>query len=549
MRRNAGLPNVDAGRAARLPRARPADAPRAPDPDGLGRHPGGGADLRQARARPAREDRAARGRRGGPRRLVGTDEERIVGAGSALLSARRAPRRRAGPSIPTATGSRRERIAAILTGRPFDPFAAGSRMRPDWESGLRGRIYALGRRLTPLSWRRALRRRRPHRAAARHPQAPGRARALRLRPGPRPSRPPPTSWCCRSSPGRYRRQRPQQLAEALARRGRRVFYGSVEGSGEPREAAGVAPGVTLLPIEGVRREDPADRRLQGRRPRGRSARASSAARDAVRARGRRPARRVALLGAAGRGAARALRLAHRLRLPRRARRVRDESRRHPRRGRAERRPRTPTSSSRPPSPSGAGWRPGTPARAFCPTPATSRCSPRSRPPRRRPAGCTVGYVGAVDDWFDMELLAGLARLRPTWRFEIVGGLEDATLAAPAPAEPRLPRRAPAPGDARLPRAVRRRDHPVPPLAADPRHRPREALRGGGRRTDVVVARPWSRSSPSRAGASCASPRRPRSSRARSRRPPPRGAARRARQRAFARGEHLGHPRRRRSTAG
>ena len=33
----------------------------------------------------------------------------------------------------------------------------------------------------------------------------------------------------------YRRQRPQQLAEALARRGRRVFYGSVRGSGEPRE--------------------------------------------------------------------------------------------------------------------------------------------------------------------------------------------------------------------------------------------------------------------------------------------------------------------------
>ena len=34
-------------------------------------------------------------------------------------------------------------------------------MRQDWESGLRGRIYALGRRLTPLSWRRALRRRVP----------------------------------------------------------------------------------------------------------------------------------------------------------------------------------------------------------------------------------------------------------------------------------------------------------------------------------------------------------------------------------------------------
>src|SRR5262249_30448030 len=63
----------------------------------------------------------------------------------------------------------------------------------------------------------------------------------------------------------YRRQRPQQLAEALARRGRRVFYGSLAGSGEPEEASGAAPGVTLLPIAGVRREDPADRRLEGAR--------------------------------------------------------------------------------------------------------------------------------------------------------------------------------------------------------------------------------------------------------------------------------------------
>ena len=34
----------------------------------------------------------------------------------------------------------------------------------------------------------------------------------------------------------YRKQRPQQLAEALARIGRRVFYGSLEGEGEPAEA-------------------------------------------------------------------------------------------------------------------------------------------------------------------------------------------------------------------------------------------------------------------------------------------------------------------------
>ena len=33
-------------------------------------------------------------------------------------------------------------------------------------------------------------------------------------------------------------------------------------------------------------------------------------------------------------------------------------------------------------------------------------------------------MGAVDQWFDLDLLAELARLRPSWRFEIVGGLED-----------------------------------------------------------------------------------------------------------------------------
>ena len=32
-------------------------------------------------------------------------------------------------------------------------------MKPDWEKGLRGRLYALGRRIVPLAWRRAVRRR------------------------------------------------------------------------------------------------------------------------------------------------------------------------------------------------------------------------------------------------------------------------------------------------------------------------------------------------------------------------------------------------------
>jgi hypothetical protein len=134
-------------------------------------------------------------------------------------------------------------------------------MRPDWESGLRGRIYAFGRRAVPIALRRALRRHvRPERLLGiqkppvelpRYDFDPGRAR---------PGRAdilvlPVIAWS-------YRRQRPQQLAEALARRGMRVFYGSLRGTGEPDEPTGVAPGVTLLPLSGVRREDPADRRLK-----------------------------------------------------------------------------------------------------------------------------------------------------------------------------------------------------------------------------------------------------------------------------------------------
>jgi glycosyltransferase involved in cell wall biosynthesis len=47
------------------------------------------------------------------------------------------------------------------------------------------------------------------------------------------------------------------------------------------------------------------------------------------------------------------------------------------------------------------------------------------PAASSPAGSlTVGYVGAVDSWFDLDLLTRLADLEPRWRFEIVGGIED-----------------------------------------------------------------------------------------------------------------------------
>lgn len=40
-----------------------------------------------------------------------------------------------------------------------------------------------------------------------------------------------------------------------------------------------------------------------------------------------------------------------------------------------------------------------------------------RPGRQGP---TIGYYGAIAEWFDGDLVAGLARLRPDWRFELIG---------------------------------------------------------------------------------------------------------------------------------
>src|SRR5262245_3538203 len=98
-------------------------------------------------------------------------------------------------------------------------------MRPSGDAGRRGRLYGLGRRLTPLSWRRGIRRRVETERLLGLRKPPVGLDALPAEPGPaRPGHPdvvvlPVIAWT-------YRRQRPQQLSEALARRGRRVFYGS-----------------------------------------------------------------------------------------------------------------------------------------------------------------------------------------------------------------------------------------------------------------------------------------------------------------------------------
>jgi glycosyltransferase involved in cell wall biosynthesis len=295
-------------------------------------------------------------------------------------------------------------------------------MKPDWESGLRGRIYALGRRWTPLALRRALRRRfqperwlgvrKPPVELARFAFDPGRAR---------PGLPdvlvlPVIAWT-------YRRQRPQQLAEALARRGLRVFYGSLEGSGEPREPTGIAPGVMLLPLEGVRREDPADRRLEGRALAAALAGLSEARRrfdledavllvqspywaplaaalrgqfgwrvvyDCLDAHGEFTANRKGLLDEAERTLAAEANLVVATSEPLRLRM--------------------------------AAW--SQDARLL-PNACDFDLFASIPDPDPSPRGgrLTIGYAGAVDEWFDMALVAELAALRPSWSFEIVGGLE------------------------------------------------------------------------------------------------------------------------------
>lgn len=294
-------------------------------------------------------------------------------------------------------------------------------MSEGWESGLRGRLYALGRRAVPLAWRRALRRRvRAERLLGlRKPAAeiawgapapglprPGRADVLVL---------PVIAWS-------YRRQRPQQLSEALARRGRRVFYGSVAGSDEPEEPAGAAPGVTLLPIPGVRREDLGDRRLEpGVVERALEGLARSRERfglqeavllvqspfwaplaaaakerfnwkivyDCLDAHEDFPANRPHVLAQGERALARDADLV------------------------------VATSEALRRQMQGLGA-----SAVLLPNACDFGLFGDLPFPAPSPDRLTVGYAGAVDEWFDMELLAATAALKPLWRFEIVGGLED-----------------------------------------------------------------------------------------------------------------------------
>ena len=292
--------------------------------------------------------------------LVGTDEEAIVGEAAALLSdgaarrrmtgsesLRRRARRRPDRRDPDGTPVRAVRAARHESLGSHEGRLGIGPARPD----LRARPAADRR----SSWRRALRRRVRVRAPARPPQARrSSSRGCRSRSRPRRGRAAKTSSSFPSSPGATGGSGRSSSPRPCAPRPTRLLRLARGHAASPRSPSAPAPGVTLLPIEGVR----AGRTLPtapatASRSRERSSR-SAAARERLRAR---PGGVLlvespfwAPLAAAPAGA---LRLADRLRLPRRARGLRDQPRRAlwPTRNGTSRA--APTSSSRRRRPSGA----------------------------------------------------------------------------------------------------------------------------------------------------------------------------------------------------
>jgi hypothetical protein len=61
----------------------------------------------------------------------------------------------------------------------------------------------------------------------------------------------------------------------------------------------------------------------------------------------------------------------------------------------------------------------------------SQAASSGRPCGQRPI---IGYYGAIAEWFDGDLVAGLARLRPRWRFELIGSTlsGDVSMLEPLP---------------------------------------------------------------------------------------------------------------------
>jgi GT2 family glycosyltransferase len=196
----------------------------------------------------------------------------------------------------------------------------------------------------------------------------------------------------------------------------------LKGPGEPLEATGVAPGVTVVPIAGVAREDPADRKLQGQSLR-------LAAESLGRIREDYQIEEAALLVQSPFWTPLAMELSRRFGW----KIVYDCLDEHA--GFATNRPGlqeeeeplaeqadlvTATSSGlleRLSRLSGNA--------RLLPNACDAELFANVPDPLPPHADLTIGYVGALDAWFDGELLKELARLRPLWRFDIVGGAENA----------------------------------------------------------------------------------------------------------------------------
>ncbi len=292
-------------------------------------------------------------------------------------------------------------------------------------ASLRARLYDWGRRNLPLAWRRRLRRNLPvgrlfgirnppsRNASAVGPEhlVPGAGRDLLFLP---------------VIPWFYRWQRPQQLACALARRGNRVFYATLRG--EANAAAGVDGGVILFPIEGVAWEDPPERPLRG----GALRRAEEAL---LRVRERFAVGEAVLIAQSPYWEP----LADRLRRRYGWRVVYDCLDDH-----------TAFSSNRAEVLRRAEERLARLADLVVATssPLLERLSPLNprarlvrnacdyrffsavgdRPPRPG-EGLRIGYIGALDDWFNSGLVVELARRRPDWIFDLVGEIGPGVRAA------------------------------------------------------------------------------------------------------------------------
>ena len=272
-------------------------------------------------------------------------------------------------------------------------------------------LYSWGRRAIPLRWRRAIRRRVPvERLFGIRKGVDGPA----LPPSPREERPGrPDVVLLSQGEWNFRRQRPQQLAMALAKLGSRVFFGelSAAGVGSPE------PGVVRFPVGGARREDLFERALDGDR--------LSAALESVRSMADRFSIRHAVVLAEipyWRPLAEALRSEsgwkivydciddHAAFSSVRTRFVEEEEARLAR---------------------GADLVLATSQKLLEKMSVLSEktlllrnaadfelfAAGSARPSGERPR---IGYFGAVSEWFDLDLVAQVARRRPGWDFEILG---------------------------------------------------------------------------------------------------------------------------------